>query len=462
MGERKNKKLSDDKKKLSFLDEIKEFLGDISSKQWFWICFVIFIIAQIVIHPDIIRMTYFYSEDGTIFFNGARNGISAFVTPWGGYLVTLSRLIAGMAYLVMLVTNSIIAAGETIEILSIISVALICAYFTSDSFKYIVSRRYKRIILMVSLIFLMGGFTSMFYNTVDLHWWCGIFIFFVSLNLMHGKKMSWGIMLFAIIAVLSSPSTFFIIFPCLYNLKVYGWSNQKFKIVAIIMALCVQAFFVFFVPSQLVDMGVTDTSLVMGDLQSKLRNYDLLISYLLQITFCAPFFIFGSTIYDSLMNNLYQGTVFLGGLLTVLMIMFNRKNHQVLKNYALALTAVVTIYGMIILKQDRIPSSYIFYHSTVAGIMLIFFGVQFCNSKLFSRIAVWTVPVLLTIYFSSIIRMDLRTNIFLVEIDEYVDASSNNNVRVNITPDSGMWGGRWYVDVPVEEKYFENHKCYGE
>ena len=181
--------------------KISSFFLKMSPTKWFFFCLSILIIAQIIIHPDILRTTFFYSEDGTIFFNNAKNGIEALFIPWGGYLTLLSRTITGIAYLVMLITNSILAAGETIEILSVITVALICTYFASDSFSYLIKSRPKRLLLMVALIFLMSEFTSMFYNTVDLHWWCGIFIFFVSLNLIYNKKLENWAIIFAILMI---------------------------------------------------------------------------------------------------------------------------------------------------------------------------------------------------------------------------------------------------------------------
>lgn len=446
---------------MQILKKSQSFLAKISPKKWFILCIFILILVQIIIYPGILKTTFFHAEDGTVFFSNAKNGLEALFTPWGGYLVLLSRIITGIAYVIMLITNSILAAGETIEILSIITVALICAYFASDTFSYLIASRPKRLVLMTVLILLMSGFENMLYNTVDLHWWCGIFALFVSLNLIHNKKLSNWAVLFTILCILSSPSTFYIIFPCIYSIKKYSFKTNKALYLTIIISILIQAIVVFFVPTQTV-LGVVDSN--RGP--QSILNYDSIIKnlpttvYNIIITLALmPYYTLGSSFPYILEQQLYGPAVFLGIVLWTSLIFYHRKSPTQLRQILLCIIAICTIYAMVSLKGSFPDYTSSFYHSTCTAIAFITFGVQICNLKNLKLLPYLLAPPLTLVLILSIFEIDLSPNQDLILVDNYIDRNSNHTARVFIKPNEGIWKERWYVDVPVEESYCKSHIC---
>ena len=128
----------------------------------------------------------------------------------------MSRVFAMIATLCASKTNSVIVLANITECLSIAFAAFVAAYFTSDSFNGIVKTRFKRFLISLLVIIFMSNFAWLLYNGVAIHWWCGLLVFLVSLNLLNKKTPSFLTLPFILISIISSPSSLVIAFAMIY------------------------------------------------------------------------------------------------------------------------------------------------------------------------------------------------------------------------------------------------------
>ena len=189
------------------------------NNNWFLLImtFFLFIVLLVILNPEIIKVPYIFAEDGWVF---AKEyfiyGLGSFKLTYGGYFDTLSRIFAFIAVNFAKLTNSAVVLANTFKWLSILFSAFVATYFTSSSFENIIKSRGKRVIISALVIILISNFAWLLYNGVAIHWWCGLLIFLVSLNLLHDKMPSYVILPLVLISIISSASSLILGFALMY------------------------------------------------------------------------------------------------------------------------------------------------------------------------------------------------------------------------------------------------------
>lgn len=450
-------------------------IEELSGWKWILFCILFFIVLQLLLHPAILNTTILYAEDGTVFINDyLKNGLTSFIKPFGGYLVFISRLAAFLGVTVGQITNSFSAIGETIEVFAMLFVAVVCAYFASESFSWISKKKHIRILNGSALLLLVSCFHMMLYNSVDLHWWCGIFAFLASINIIRGEKIQPAWLTILTLCLLSTPSAFVVALPVLYSIFSKHREKSISTCIVSLSCLAIQAIIIVF----------------LSDLESggSLSAWGLLrtVRYIIELTLGAPLFIFGPQAFHFTMAN-GLGVV-LGGVCWILLC-YALKAKCSQNVFWLSIINIMLLYFMVLFKRSsHIDAEYIsltdswyniFYNVIPAVICFILFIIAFwantapllnklCSErrqKKTPNAKVLTVVLLLLVtsyYFNTYSDhgvLDLTRNDNYKEIDEYTDYSSKHYAKVNILP---YWNEDWTVYVPVDDEYCLENGCYEE
>ncbi len=463
--------------------KLKQFLV----KHWELSCFVYFCLVQLLLCPTVFREIFFYAEDGTIFFNGfIENGISSLVTMYGGYLTLLSRLIGGGAYTAMMLTNSMVVAGAVKEILSMMFVAAVMTYLASDCFEKFINGRKWRLIAGILLIILINNFVGLLFNSVGIHWWCGILAFLVAIELVEGKIPSWKIIFLMTLSILSSPSAFIVGFGAIY----YIFRHKKFPVQFILPAIVflIQGIVVLFMRGETVSLYAEGEQVlqsanlgVVGVINKVLSSVGLALA--------SGAFSVGGYVYRQIFVGTNAGSFFtiamiiIGGLLYGVTAYFAKKVDG-LRYFYLAMLSIVALYFMISIKLENpltlITDSVTFYHCAAAaiGFLVIYSTMRKFVPRLARRRKVVFRGRALTrseLRFLTLVGLVFLGGIYslgswssslcfmpnqsLHDVESFVDSSSDSYAVVVISPDWNGWEGRWFLKVPVREEFCENHEC---
>lgn len=454
-------------KKEKFLNKIKK----IAKSNSFWILstFLIYIFVIVALNPKILEVPYLFAEDGTIFISQfMKSGLESFTLTYGGYYNTLSRIFAMIATFFASKTNSVIVLANVTEWLSIAFAAFVAAYFTSDSFNGIVKTRFKRFLISLLVIIFMSNFAWLLYTGVSIHWWCGLLIFLVSLNLLNKKTPSFLVLPFILISIISSPSSMIIAFAMIYYvikqidiklpIKTLFSNIEKKDLIKLLLMgifILIQAYAILF---------VTDVdTLVKPDL-SLSRMIDL-IYYTFSLFLSSINFIFGTDVFLALANVRLNN--FTGAILWLLVIYLSSKT-KVSKYCWLTILNIIFLYFMINFKRvDFIayyndimgPSYQVWYHSLPAiftFILIMIMFVKYSNlSKSFKYVEICFIVIFSIFTIHNINHPEFETANKLKEINQYVDYSNDKYIKVHISPNFL----EWYVPVPVSDEYCEENVC---
>ena len=162
-----------------------------------FLMFVICLVTMTFLNINIIKRPYLFAEDGKIFLNQYMEfGFSSLFKTYGGYFNLMSRLFAVISVSLAKIFNSVYVLANSQKTLSMLFSAFVCCYFVSDTFEEIIkSRKIRMLIAFIGLI-LISNFSWLLYNGVSIHWWCGVLLFLVSLNILNNKLPSYKIMPF--------------------------------------------------------------------------------------------------------------------------------------------------------------------------------------------------------------------------------------------------------------------------
>ncbi len=434
---------------------------------WLIVMFLINFGIMIAFNPKILSSYYLFAEDGEVFINGFLNkGLSSLFITYGGYFNFLSRIFAAISVTFARIFNSVAVLTMSQKLLSMIFSSFVCTYFVSDTFKSIIKSRTKRIAISLVSLVLISNFAWLFYNGVSIHWWCGILIFLISLNILNGELPSYKILPILLISILSSPSGLIIAFALGYyllkkidfkkslkhNFEKYS-KSEIIKILLLILALAVQSYAILF---------LTDVNTIVKPQLTIDRIGNLLYySYLLSIS--SVNFLFGSLGYLRLAN-VGLNTIF-GILLWISILYFAERNGK-LKYFLFGLGSIFFLYFMINYKnddfvtyyQEMISTSYqIWYHALPAIIAFFTFCICITSNSDF-KTPVVQYAILLFVLISTITCVnhpELNTAKQLEKVSKYVDYSSKQYAYIKISPDFL----NWYVTVPVKKEYCEVNDC---
>ncbi len=427
--------------------------------------FILFMVTIIMLHPEILKVAYLHAEDGTVFVNDyLKYGLKSFVMTQGGYFCTVSRIFALISVIIGKMFNSITIVANTINILSIIYIASIFTYFCSNEFDNLIKSRYYRILISIIVIILGSNFYGMLYNGVGIHWWSGVLIFIVCLNLLNGKLPSLKMLPLILTSIVSSASTMILAFSMLYYLinridiknikKSIKLISKKDMFIYISMGLflIIQAYGILFKGS-----STSNSSL---DLNHLLK----LIYYSGLEMFQSILFILGVDFYKQIVSLGLGFHISAMMWLIIYFILHKEKKSQYF--YVIALSIFFTYFMIYFKNNDVIGQFNWLSHDDVASfynmlpavmgvfIVMITLYYHFKNIKLFINPILFMFICLALIYSKNIDKIDTNENVNLTNIEPYVDFSSDKYATVSITPYS-----IWYVYVPVKKSYCKENLC---
>ena len=122
-----------------------------------------------------------WAEDANIFLQGYLDyGIKSLFIPYAGYLHTIPRLIIILSYrLSNLLNNGILLVPFFSVLLSTIIGAFCIGYICSKKFLWLGSLTFR--MLLALLLCFVPKTGEVYYNTTNLHWFLGYFLFFLEL-----------------------------------------------------------------------------------------------------------------------------------------------------------------------------------------------------------------------------------------------------------------------------------------
>ena len=441
-------------KKLSSL--VKK-ICNLKPSTYFILTYIIFFILQFVLYPKMLKSNFIYAEDGGVFTSDElRFGPGSLFIPYGGYLVMLSRIFGIITIGLAKLFNSFNVVPHALTILGALFVSFVASYFASDRFEFFIKGRLKRFFTSGIIIIMFSQFIGVMFNAVGIHWWCGFFIFLVSLELLNNTLPSKFVYLFICLSILSSPSALIIAFAALYFIikkikdgQVKTLFNKKHLLFFIMIFACLalQAYFMLFRTSVQTLSNTTSFGHIIG---SGMRTYEY--------SLCSPFFIFSIDFWKGLMT--IPGIHVIGGLLWIV-ILFCAKKKGLLKYAVFALVCTAFIYFMVFYKRnsDMIwlkTVSLHFYHLMPSGLVfLIAVAVYFKFTKKEHKVMTALILVILAFQFYNIRwKPDYRNNLELREANEYVDFSSKTYAVVKTAPynENDWWT---YTRIPVRTEYCE-------
>ena len=325
------------------------FLKNMKPRTWFWVVFILFIIAQFALYPDMIRYHYVYAEDGGVFFDGfQRSGVSSIFEVFGGYLVIASRLFAAISISVARILGNFKIACDVMEILNVLMVAFILAYFVSDRFQFLVKKRSHRLIIGSMILLLMSSFFAMLFDSVSIHWWCGLLMFFVTLELVYGQTPPLYLYPFIILCVLSSPSSLVLGIGLLYYLIKKVVVQKKWRelvnartisfLIVSIVPLAIQSYVILFGTG--IGGGADESITVARVINTSSAAYDLSLGSSLAM--------FTLSIFKALFAN--KTAVIIGGFLWIV-ILYLAKKKKILRFALMSLGCIFFLYFLVFFKR---------------------------------------------------------------------------------------------------------------
>lgn len=434
-----------------FFNKISSFIEKMSNRKWMTTSFILLFIFMMAVSVPMIYEPWIMVEDGFVFLNQQFSmGINSFFVFYGGYCNFVSRLSALLAAHLGKFTNSIIVTVMVIKWITIFYEVIIINYFNDNCFNWLVKSRSLRLVYSIILMYMMGNFQFLFYNTTSVHWFCGLLCFFVGVNLIKGKMPKSYILPFLLIGILSSPSTLALGFALLYyfvkkiqvkslikgTLKNIGLVNFiKMFLIAICLLLQIIAILSGGGTGEMIGNSIIDT----------FYHVTLLIlqvpTYLLGVGVALKF------------NDIYFSTS-LGILLLLLFgFVFYKKGQMHLFIYGIL--TIFCLYFMILFKNSSgdyylylYNNKYWFYHA-LPGTIVVFLELLVIeylfnlNKWKYKNLFYFVIFVFVCqhLYVYSFEYTDL-----LWEIEDRVNFESDVHVSVPIFPDDG----RWYLNVPVD------------
>lgn len=454
---------------MNFINKAKNLLIKITQHKVFWFifCVIVIILLQIALHPRILQTSYIFAEDGKIFINQAQKyGLAAFSQTFAGYLTTMSRIFALVALSISKVFNNFLLVGETLEIMSMLFVAVIGAYFSSNEFKDIFKSSWLRLAIFCIIVIMMAEFSVTMYGGVGIHWWCCVLIVLASILIIKNKLPHWSMIPLIFISIVSSASCIIIAFPMIY----YLWINMGKKVAP-------TKFFQNTTKTDIVKFCIIGIALLLQVIamfsvrQSAdvtLHYYKALIDHLLELILASPFFILGTNGFHELATNGLG--IALGGTIWIIAFYIAQKKHLT-KYLILFLVDVTFLYFIILYKSPSLDNLTISYNNLVNNWYWIFYNAIPSLIAVFSFILISSryitsnkklTPILLSglalmtyTYCHNICTLDLSVNEDLITVNEHLDFSSNQYVKVKNTP----YNQDWYLMVPVEPSYCEQRQC---
>ena len=429
----------------------------------FILCVIFFYAFIILLHPDVLKVSYLHAEDGKHFFGAwVSDGFKSLFFTQGGYLCFVSRIIGGLTFLLFNITNSVYIIGNTIETLSTLFTATVFAWFCSEEFDFFIKKRYKRIFYSVILITLFSVHYSVLYNAVGIHWICGFVTFLASIKLLNNQLPCYKFLPLILVSIVSSASSMILGFALLYyllknvNIKDIKGSLKKhskhdyIKFVLMGLFMCVQAYFILFVGEKTV-----------GGISNSLTD---ILFYTLNMFLSLPLSIFGPIAFNIISE--LGLNVYLGSTLWIILIIFVMKTGKT-KMLLLCAIDIFFLYFMTLYKNTDLLTTYqglisftiSFYNSLPSMIYLMMVILVFDEFKIKKSFdyAVCFIAIFLIVFYmykNNSYQPDFNKNANFDKISKFVESKSRYYTNVEITPYNG-----WCVKIPVNKKYCEENVC---
>lgn len=441
------------KKKLKKLfNRINLAVEEMSNRRWLMVSFIILLVFMMGVSVPMIYEPWIMVEDGNIFLNQQfSNGIGAFFNFYGGYCNFVSRLSALLAAHLGKFTNSIIVTVMAIKWITVFYEVFAINYFNDNCFRWLAKSRLLRLFYAIILMYMMGNFQFLFYNTTSVHWFCGLLCFLVGINLFKGKLPKGYILPFLLTGILSSPSTLALGFALVY----YFVKKIDFK--SLIVGTFKNIGGINFVKMFLIAVCLLlqILAILSGDGTGNFAGSSLLrcLYQVILLTLQVPIYFLGVEVALKF-GDIYFSTALGIVLLLLLAVVFYRSKRLYLFIYGLL--TIFCLYFMILFKNSSddyylylYNSKYWFYHA-LPGTIVVFF--ELLSIEYLFKLRKWRYRKLLYFVIFVFVCQHLYsysyeyTNL-LWDIEDKVDFESKEYVTVPIFPDAG----KWHLKVPVDK-----------
>lgn len=443
---------------------MKKFLS--KDTNWNIFCFVICIIVVILTNKSIIYSSFLEAEDGPIFIDQAiKYGFQTFLFPYGGYFCTLSRIFAIIAVFFGKNFNSAILMTNVMKYLSIFFAAFVASYFSRNEFSTVIKSKYIRLLFSIVVILVMSDFAWMLYNSVSIHWWCGLLLFFVSLNLIHKKVSSIKMLPIIFISLISTPSALPCFFAIIYYVINYDKkrklrfkklnNNEKVIIFSMVFAIALECVSIIF-------LGKTST---ISSPSFSIHDIVSILYRTLLLTTSSINFVFGTNIFLQLNNS---GLSYLVGVFMWLFAFYcgSKKGKKEVVIYAFI--SILFLYFMILYKKpnyseyykELIGISYQVWYNSLPAIIAVFtfyyclYNFCFKNNLLLEIFTIFLI-CFAVMYVKDIDKIDFSLCNQIDNVESSVDFSSKVYAKIHISPSFS----NWYIYIPVKESYCINNDC---
>jgi hypothetical protein len=386
-------------------------------------------------------------------------------------MVFISRLICSFAAIAGQFFNNFNVVPFVIILSTTTIIALIMAYFASDRFEFLIKGRLKRFFAAAILLLFNTQLAGMLYATVDLHWWCGLFIFFVSLELLNHKLPSKWAYPLIVLSILSSPSALTIAFSALYFVVYKFIKRDQKKLLdkkylvffgIVLSCLVIQSIYIIFLGKK-ASFYSSATSLNEPFSLKHVGNAMLTSFDFSQST---PLYILSKAFFRGVMS--LSGMCFLGGLVWIMFFYFTYR-EKLLKYAVFAFITSLFIFFMTFYKVNQgavfgvashfLKYSDIFYFAipisaTLVVFLTLFFRIKKKDFVIFQFIIL---AFLSCAYIRNFFKPEVRDNYELNIANNYRDFNSKTFAIVKSMPtNEKSWIA--YIHVPVRPEYCEKEK----
>jgi len=434
------------------MNKLKNYLLKLNTeveniKEWKWNLFCLFIcgLVLILISPEILWQPYIFAEDAGIYFTDAMNeGISSLGNTFGGYISVIPRIISLIALFFGKQYNSIVLVTSIMKWMSIIFVAICINYFNTKQFTWIIKNRIQRFIVVFFMLLAMCNQNFMLYSVTYTHWWGGLLVFLVSLNILYKKLPPLYIMPFLLLSVLSSPSAILIAIPIVYyffseikenykNIKLYLYTNKIniMKLILISISVLIQVYAILFLQHEIPNINNPSISL------------DFLFNLFINV-FKSVINVVTYSITFGLARELpREVSLIIGSIIWIILIFIYTKN----KNWKIIIWSILEIFLLYTMSEFKDETCYAlpyyptsWYNSINATIIIflsancLFYYINTNINTCIKYIVIITAIIIAVVWgiigFKYAKRPDYSYCVNIFNVEDKIDFSSDNTIEV--------------------------------
>lgn len=437
-------------------NKLNNYVEKMSKREWLFVSFLICLLVFVSLSIEIIWQPFIFAEDGTEFLKDAlKDGFFSITNTYGGYISVIPRIFALVALQFGRLTNSAVIMANVMKWLSILFTIVCVNYFNSEEFKWLFKNRLLRLVVSLSIMFIISNQVFLLYNSTYTHWWGGFLVALVGLNLFHKKTPPLYILPFVVLSIISSPSGIIIGIPVIYyifdlikNKKTKG-IKEFFKVhKKEILIMCTFIIFMIIQVYAILFLN-TNKQYIKAD-----GNFGLILFQLMKGIIKGITGVLSSGFY----GRIPEWLCYIIGILIWIFIIRICIKKKYIKLFWYVLITSLTIYFLVEFKAKgtiNLPpiDEAEFYATIPFGLQLMLFlkvlyEVYKTTNKKIKICIVIIFMILFTSLYFNIYEVEYLYCKYIYMMEPYVDFNSNDYIKVPIAPG----GNYWKLKVPINRE----------